>query len=335
MLATSVRAALRAAPLLGLVLTACGTARLEPAPAARRFGFEMRASLAVGDGRTSATIWLPVPIAEEWQELGQVVPTAEGGAPAEHYDDHGNRFLSVTGTPTPDQPLAISYRVEVSRIAATPRDDLVAQGALPDDPTWLTPAKLASLEIVRRQVLYVTAQQPDTVAKARALFGLAIDRVKLVAQGESNAGRGDLYWIWQSGLGDAADAGTLFVACCQSIGIPASIECGFALPTDSNSEWRPLTDRWCWARFFAPGLGWIPVDVGRAIANPERKDRFFDGLDHDRVRVARGHDLLLAPAQQGPPPRFLFGPYAEQAGKDVTAELRSVVRYRDLATERQ
>jgi transglutaminase-like putative cysteine protease len=72
----------------------------------------------------------------------------------------------------------------------------------------------------------------------------------------------------------------------------------------------------CWAEFFIPQNGWIPVDISEAWKHPEKKDYFFGAHDADRVQFSIGRDLKLNPAQQGDPLNYFVYPYVEMDGKE-------------------
>ena len=72
----------------------------------------------------------------------------------------------------------------------------------------------------------------------------------------------------------------------------------------------------CWADFFEPQHGWIPVDISEAWKHPEKKDYFFGAHDANRVEFTMGRDLELSPKQDGKPLNYFVYPYVEVAGKE-------------------
>ncbi|NIN98761.1 MAG: transglutaminase domain-containing protein, partial [Anaerolineae bacterium] len=55
----------------------------------------------------------------------------------------------------------------------------------------------------------------------------------------------------------------------------------------------------CWAKFFLPGAGWVPVDISEADKHPSKVDYFFGTICENRVAFSVGRDILLTPPQQG------------------------------------
>ena len=96
--------------------------------------------------------------------------------------------------------------------------------------------------------------------------------------------------------------------------IPARFEIGFPLPADKTSSQIPGYH--CWAEFFDPEHGWVPVDISEAWKNPVKENYFFGAHDVNRIQFTLGRDLVLNPAQQGEPRNYFIYPYVEVAGKD-------------------
>ena len=86
----------------------------------------------------------------------------------------------------------------------------------------------------------------------------------------------------------------------------------------------------CWAEFFLPGYGWVPVDpadVRKAMLveklelkdpkTKEYREYFWGGMDPYRVVLAVGRDVALNPPQAGPALNTFGYPYAEVGGQMV------------------
>ena len=99
-----------------------------------------------------------------------------------------------------------------------------------------------------------------------------------------------------SGKGDCCtDQHALFISLCRALRHP--------LPPD---VWQPSETRKhrkdhdpgyrCWPNFFAPGIGWAPLDISSADTAPtEKAADWFGGLDENRMEWAEGRDFDLEP----------------------------------------
>jgi len=95
--------------------------------------------------------------------------------------------------------------------------------------------------------------------------------------------------------------------------IPARFEIGFPLP--ENAREGDIPGYHCWAEFFDPQHGWVPVDISEAWKNPVRKDYFFGAHDTQRIQFTMGRDLKLNPPQSGDPLNYFVYPYVEVGDK--------------------
>jgi len=134
----------------------------------------------------------------------------------------------------------------------------------------------------------------------------------------------------EEGTGNCTDFHSLFGSMMRSIGIPVVFEMGFPLTEGKDQTIAKKGGYHCWARFYLPGSGWIPVDISEADKAPKNKDYFFGSICENRVRFSRGRDILLEPNQKGERLNY-FGPdpYIEIDG--VSSDLfERTISYKDL-----
>ena len=89
----------------------------------------------------------------------------------------------------------------------------------------------------------------------------------------------------------------------------------------------------CWAEFYAPGYGWVPVDpsdvrkamLEKKIATPaevnDLVEYYFGAVDENRIAYHAGRDILLSPPQEAPRLNYFMYPYAEADGKPLGGDL--------------
>jgi transglutaminase-like putative cysteine protease len=118
-----------------------------------------------------------------------------------------------------------------------------------------------------------------------------------------------------AGTGDCCtDQHALFIALCRAKGIPCRLMYGSRLkPENEGKDFDPGYR--CWPNFFAPGLGWVPLDISSAdTAKPEEAYNWFGGLDVNRMEWAEGRDFDLEPKSAVRPDLVIRG-YVEVDGK--------------------
>ena len=99
-----------------------------------------------------------------------------------------------------------------------------------------------------------------------------------------------------AGTGDCCtDQHALFIALARARGIPCRLLFGSRLKMEN--EGKPYDPGYrCWPNFFAPGIGWVPLDISSADAAAEEvAPNWFGGLDDRRIEWAEGRDFDLEP----------------------------------------
>lgn len=156
-------------------------------------------------------------------------------------------------------------------------------------------------------------------------------------------GPGDVCALLVTPGGKCTDIHSVFVALCRAAGVPAREVFGIRMgkkPVQDISKWQH-----CWAEFFLPGYGWVPVDpadvrkmmlkqnlkLGDAKTKAYR-EYFWGGWDAYRVKLAEGRDLILNPPQANGPINTFGYPYAEVGTKTLDwldpATFKYVITYR-------
>ena len=127
-----------------------------------------------------------------------------------------------------------------------------------------------------------------------------------------------------AGAGDTCtDQHALFIALCRAQGIPCRLFYGSRLRPDNAGKDHDPGYR-CWPNFFAPGIGWIPVDVSAGDTAPAGKsDQWFGGLDDNRIEWAEGRDFDFEPKSAHKPDLVIRG-WVEVDGKPSTALQRNI-----------
>ena len=127
--------------------------------------------------------------------------------------------------------------------------------------------------------------------------------------------------------GKCADISSVFVALARAAGVPAREVFGLRLGKKSEQD---MTGGYhCWAEFYLPGTGWIPVDPAdvRKIMLIKKlklkdaqsyKEYYFGAVDEYRIVLERGgRGITLQPPQKGGPLNYFMYPYAEVDGRPL------------------
>jgi transglutaminase-like putative cysteine protease len=134
-----------------------------------------------------------------------------------------------------------------------------------------------------------------------------------------------------SGTGDCCtDQHALFIALCRARGIPCRLMFGSRLKMENEGKDYDPGYR-CWPVFFAPNLGWVPVDVSSGDAAGDQAGQWFGGLDDKRIEWAEGRDFELSPKSKVKPDLVIRG-WVEVDGKRLEKLTRTLNFKREGAT---
>ena len=292
---------------------------LVSAQATRHFTFHYAFTIQNVAAGQRLRIWFPGAHSDEYQEVSVV--SAKGDLPLKKTREsrfgNQNYFAEVSKAKGGDLHFEVVYdvvrrehltlglmRPRLQNASLNKKDNQLYLSADKLVPITGLPAELAA---------QVSTGKDSQLAKARAIYDYVFANMSYDKSG-TGWGHGDVLYACNAKKGNCTDFHSLFIAMARSQGIPARFEIGFPLPANKKSGEIPGYH--CWAEFFIPQNGWIPVDISEAWKHPEKKDYFFGAHDADRVQFSIGRDLKLNPAQQGDPLNYFVYPYVEMDGKE-------------------
>ena len=301
------------------------------APAVRSFEATYVGTIsALPPGAKKAEVWIPLPSNGPYQTIADVEVQAPASFTLER-DSAGNRLLHfVLDKPEQfgkDLEVKTTYRVTRREAIAAPPGSF-EQAEPSGAAELLKPNRLVPLTPRVKQLAdTLAAGKTDAVSKARAFYDYLVDN-GTYDKTAPGWGKGDSERFCDVKKGNCTDFHSAFMALARSEGIPVKFSIGFPLKTDKEGS---VPGYHCWAEFWAPGQGWVPVDASDAAKTkePVKKAYLFGNLDPDRFDISTGRDLTLSPPQKDGPLNFFIVPYVEVDGR-AFLETKIRLDYRDL-----
>jgi transglutaminase-like putative cysteine protease len=277
-----------------------------------------------------AEVWIPLPSDGPYQTIADVKVQAPASYTLEK-DSAGNRLLHfVLDKPEQfgkDLEIKTTYRV-TRREAIAPAPGTVKETVPAGAAELLKPNRLVPLTSrVKQLAETLAAGKTDAVSKARAFYDYLVDN-GTYDKTAPGWGKGDSERFCDVKKGNCTDFHSAFMALARSEGIPVRFSIGFSLKADKEGS---VPGYHCWAEFWAPGRGWVPVDASDAAKTkePVKKAYLFGNLDADRFDITTGRDLTLSPPQKNGPLNFFIYPYVEVDGRTF-GETTVRLDYRNL-----
>jgi transglutaminase-like putative cysteine protease len=191
-----------------------------------------------------------------------------------------------------------------------------------DFKRYLAPTSLGPInQKVKDLAEKITQGKTGVKAKAKAVYDWTIENMYRDPN-TVGCGLGDVITLLSMPSGKCTDIHSVFVALCRAAGVPAREI--FGIRQGKAPEVDITTWQHCWAEFYLPGYGWVPVDPADVLkkmlvenlkrSDPKIKEArkyFWGAWDPYRVQLALGRDVQLNPAQDGPPLNNFGYPFAQ------------------------
>jgi transglutaminase-like putative cysteine protease len=290
-------------------------------PPARTFLFTYNVTVKdIPSDAKRVRVWIPVPPADQHQTVRVLAVKAPVRTRMTHELQYVNRMMyaEIPNPAAGKAEFTLEYKVTRREYS---RGDF-AQLKRADQKPAVVPASMTRLIApdsliptdgkIKELAAQVTGSQTGAVAKAKAAYDYLFTNMRYDKTG-SGWGRGDAVWACDARRGNCTDLHSPFIGMLRVDGIPARFDIGFPLP--ENKDKGDIAGYHCWAEFYAPKTGWVPVDISEAWKAKQKEDYFFGSVDANRVQFSTGRDVILSPKQDGPALNYFVYPYVEVDGQ--------------------
>jgi len=349
--------------ICGCVATSNVQAQKSDRPEQASFHVKNAFTVKVPQGSHSVRVWFAVPQEDAYSTITNFNVVSDYPV---HYDwdSWGNKvgYLEVQNA-TPPQ-IAISEEFDLVRTEMRNYPDPKATRPLTDAERealsrYLEPTKYV---IVNDQVKAISAQitggETNPILAARKLYDWTLQNIDYWVKDPDHLKAspvGSTEYCLGKKTGNCTDFHSLFASLSIAAGIPARMIYGSLLKPTLNGMAVDGSYH-CWIEFYAPQVGWIPLDASLANIygkpfdltdknknlvelttatgyhglDKSKIDYYFGNIDDRRVVWSMGRDLMMQPAQDDGPVNSLPKAYVEVDGKSSTDFTRTFT-YKELS----
>ncbi|MDA8089856.1 MAG: transglutaminase domain-containing protein [Nitrospiraceae bacterium] len=289
----------------------------------------LRLNLNAPEKAKDVRLWIPYPVSGGHQRIYGV--NIKGNFTQEgiyREGEHGNIALYAEWK-GPFKKRALTYSYKVDRRDFVMKDFPRQQMPFSEKEfaRYLRPTSFGPTSgKVKALALEITKYESSVVGKARAIYNWIVANMYR-DEGVKGCGYGKVERLITTRGGKCADISSVFVALARSAGVPAREIFSIRMPEGRTGDMTK--NQHCWAEFYDPGYGWVPVDpadVRKAMLKKNTNNLkdvndlvqyFFGAVDENRIAYYTGRDVLLDPRQSGGRLDYFMYPYAEADGKPI------------------
>lgn len=323
------------------------------APKRKKASFDVQHDLVVPvpAGSRNVRIWFTMP----QDDPRQVIQDMKIDASYPHRivsDDSGNKYIFVEAQDPKESELKIATSFSVTRTEirtdARPENTRPYQPEdLADKEKWLQANEYVPIDARFVQLAArITGGDKNPVSASRKIYDWVLENIDYWVKDPKNKKAspvGSAEYCLYTGTGNCSDFHGLYASLSRAAGIPTRIVYGSLFKVVLNGVDVDASYH-CWIEFFAPNLGWIPLDVaaadlytnnytldadneplihktvavGYSGADQKMVDYYFGNLDERRVMWNEGRSLKLDPPTTRPTVNEMPKAFVEIDGKPGT-----------------
>ena len=272
----------------------------------------------------TAQVWIPYPVSNKNQTVTQVSIQGTMTASGVYTDASFQNPMLYAKWDSGIQEKKLSFSFHVQRKEVI-KNDFPATEAAWDPKDYAPNLAATSLGAVDGEIKAladsITAGKKGVLEKAKAIYDWTCENTYRNPN-TNGCGFGDVYRLLKDPGGKCADISSIYVALARAAGVPTREVFGIRQgkkQTQDISKWQH-----CWAEFYLPGYGWVPVDPAdvrkmmlkeNLVLSDEKtkayQKHFWGGVDPYRLKLSEGRDLILNPPQKGEPVNYLMYPHGQ------------------------
>lgn len=282
--------------------------------------------LSAHDVNAVAQLWIPYPITGKYQTITNIRVDGNYSSSGVYTDrEFQTPMLHARWEPGAESRI-LSFSFDVSRqeVNSKPFPEHETAWDPADYAQFLAPTRLGPIDgEVRKLADQVTAGKTSVLDKAKAIYDWTCEHCYRDPD-TRGCGIGIVPKYLPEPSGGCADISTVFVALARAAGVPARMVSGLRMGNPEMYENNSTSEQHCWAEFYLPGYGWVPVDPAEvrekilqqhlgpsSEETSDYREYYWGGVDGYRVRLSHGRDLILNPPQDGQPVNYLSCPFAQ------------------------
>jgi transglutaminase-like putative cysteine protease len=272
---------------------------------------------SVPAGLSRLEVWVPLPQDTRNQSIRNLKIDSNYPGEVRREKVFGNSYFYFSTDKPQAGKLELQVRFEATRQEAGPLVRASQREGAPELEKYLKEEPFVSMSPrVRELARRITYGNTTPQAKARAIYDYIVNTM-IYDKTVPGWGNGDTERACDVAKGNCTDFHSLFMSLARAEGIPARFVIGFPLKPEAEGT---VPGYHCWAEFYAPDRGWIPVDASDASrsTDPKRREYLFGHLDPDRIEFTVGRDLRLDPPPCAETLNYFIYPYAEGDGRALT-----------------
>ena len=269
-------------------------------------------------------LWIPYPISDEDQLITEIHVTGDYAESGVYTDQKYSTPILYAKWDKGAASRKLTFSFHVERQEVVRRDFPQKEKAWnPEDFTmYLQPTSLGPINgQVKDLADTITKGKTSVATKTKAIYDWVVENMHRDPE-TIGCGKGDVCALLAAPGGKCTDIHSVFIALCRAAGVPAREIFGIRQgkePVVDITTWQH-----CWAEFYLPGYGWVPVDPADVLkkmlvdklqlsdpAIKETRRYFWGAWDQYRVKLAVGRDIQLNPSQEGAPLNDFGYPFAQ------------------------